>query len=157
LLQLNLSVTWQDLQSVIRQFHHNLHETAQHVQDPKALKESVKKLYQKHCAEDIKQEGMEEDIQKEYNRQREYLEKSVESLKRKLHKDMESHRQDNMRIMQENVTLIKEINELRREVRDTTGGGGHHRGSPTEGGTAEFTLVHTIHTSSIGFWVPNGG
>ena len=117
LLQLNLSVTWQDLQSVIRQFHHNLHETAQHVQDPKALKESVKKLYQKHCAEDIKQEGMEEDIQKEYNRQREYLEKSVESLKRKLHKDMESHRQDNMRIMQENVTLIKEINELRREVR----------------------------------------
>eukprot|EP00240_Pyramimonas_obovata_P000064 CAMPEP_0118921440 /NCGR_PEP_ID=MMETSP1169-20130426/720_1 /TAXON_ID=36882 /ORGANISM="Pyramimonas obovata, Strain CCMP722" /LENGTH=1196 /DNA_ID=CAMNT_0006862159 /DNA_START=210 /DNA_END=3800 /DNA_ORIENTATION=+ len=107
----------QDLQSVIRQFHHNLHETAQHIQDPKALKESVKKLYQKHCAEDVKPTELEEDIQKEYNRQREYLEKSVESLKRKLHKDMESHRQDNMRIMQENVTLIKEINELRREVR----------------------------------------
>ena len=60
---------------------------------------------------------MEEDIQKEYNRQREYLEKSVESLKRKLQKDMELHRSDNMRIMQENVSLIKEINELRREVK----------------------------------------
>mmetsp|Transcript_31019 Transcript_31019/g.42984 ORF Transcript_31019/g.42984 Transcript_31019/m.42984 type:complete len:1197 (+) Transcript_31019:119-3709(+) len=109
----------QDLQSVIRQFHHNLHETAQHIQDPKALKESVKKLYQKHCSEDLKATELEEDIQKEYNRQREYLEKSVESLKRKLHKDMEMHRQDNMRIMQENVSLIKEINELRREMKQS--------------------------------------
>merc|ERR1711924_500799 len=51
-----------------------------------------------------------------YNRQRTYLEKSVDSLKRKLAKDSEVHRIDNMRIMQENVSLIRVINDLRREI-----------------------------------------
>merc|ERR1711924_190296 len=59
---------------------------------------------------------LDSDIQREYNRQRDYLEKSVESLKRKLLKDSEVHRQDNMRIMQENVSLIREINDLRKEI-----------------------------------------
>ena len=106
-----------DANAIIRCFNHDLYETGQHIQDPKALKESVKHLYQKHLTENVRPFEMEEDIQKEYNRQREYLEKSVESLKRKLQKDMELHRSDNMRIMQENVSLIKEINELRREVK----------------------------------------
>lgn len=106
-----------DANAIIRSFNHDLYETGQHIQDPKALKESVKHLYQKHLTENVRPFEMEEDIQREYNRQREYLEKSVESLKRKLQKDMELHRSDNMRIMQENVSLIKEINELRREVK----------------------------------------
>eukprot|EP00951_Prasinocladus_malaysianus_P048765 scaffold662198_cov50-Prasinocladus_malaysianus.AAC.1 len=67
--------------------------------------------------EDLGAGDMEEDIQWEYNRQREYLEKTVDNLKRKLSKDMDLHRTDNMRIMQENVALIKEINELRREIK----------------------------------------
>ena len=35
-----------------------------------------------------------------------------------------AHHIDNMRIMQENVSLIKEINELRREIKGTKGQGG---------------------------------
>ncbi len=57
------------------------------------------------------------DIQKEYARQREHLERSVASLRKKLAKDTEIHRADNVRIMQENVSLIKEINDLRRELK----------------------------------------
>jgi len=57
------------------------------------------------------------DIQKEYSRQREHLERSVASLRKKLAKDSEIHRADNVRIMQENVSLIKEINDLRRELK----------------------------------------
>jgi len=106
-----------DKDAAIQRFHHDLHQTTQSIQDPKALKEGVKRLYQKHVTDFVGKEDLDEDIQKEYNRQREYLEKSVESLKRKLHKDMELHRTDNMRIMQENVGLIKEINELRRELK----------------------------------------
>eukprot|EP00217_Crustomastix_stigmatica_P010708 CAMPEP_0183813298 /NCGR_PEP_ID=MMETSP0803_2-20130417/52843_1 /TAXON_ID=195967 /ORGANISM="Crustomastix stigmata, Strain CCMP3273" /LENGTH=1181 /DNA_ID=CAMNT_0026058151 /DNA_START=28 /DNA_END=3573 /DNA_ORIENTATION=- len=106
-----------DSRALIKRFHHDLHETTQHIQEPEALKESVRNLYQKHVTEKVQPAVVEEDVQKEYNRQREYLEKSVESLKRKLHKDVELHRTDNMRIMQENVTLIKEINELRRELK----------------------------------------
>jgi hypothetical protein len=38
-------------------------------------------------------------------------------LKYKLSKDSEIHKADNIRIMQENVTLIKEVNDLRRELK----------------------------------------
>ena len=44
-----------------------------------------------------------------------YLE-TIESLKRKLQKDDQAHRGDLMRVMHANVSLIKEINELRREM-----------------------------------------
>merc|ERR1712187_805224 len=90
------------------------------------------------------------DIQREYGRQREYLEKSVDSLKKKLLKDSDVHRSDNMRILQENVGLIREINDLRREIEylkrerqqqrlnvkaDTAGGGEQQKkatGPPSE-------------------------
>lgn len=64
---------------------------------------------------------VQEDIQREYNRQRDYLERTVEALKSKLNKDVERHRRDNMKIMQENVALIKEINELRKELKAAKG------------------------------------
>ena len=43
---------------------------------------------------------MDADIQKEYSRQRKHLEQSVASLRKKLAKDTEIHRADNVRIMQ---------------------------------------------------------
>ena len=55
-------------------------------------------------------------MQQEYARQREYLERTVSSLRNKFHKDQDVHRTDNVRIMQENVTLIKDINQLRRNL-----------------------------------------
>jgi len=106
-----------DADAKVRGLKTELHETVQHIQDPKALKDSVKRMYQKHVTETVASRGVEPDIAAEYTRQREYLEKSVESLKRKLNKNMELHRSDNMRMMQENVTLVKEINDLRREIK----------------------------------------
>jgi len=70
-----------------------------------------------HVTETVTSRAVEHDIAAEYQRQREYLEKSVESLKRKLNKNNELHKSDNMRMMQENVTLVKEINDLRREIK----------------------------------------
>jgi len=106
-----------DADAKLRGLKTELHETVQHIQDPKALKDSVKRMYQKHVTETVASRAIEPDIAAEYTRQREYLEKSVESLKRKLNKNMELHRSDNMRMMQENVTLVKEINDLRREIK----------------------------------------
>merc|ERR1719313_1960678 len=105
-----------DCQTIIKRFKNDLHECVQHIQDPKLLKDSVTGLYKKYVPNGIKKQELDSDIQREYNRQRDYLEKSVESLKRKLLKDSEVHRQDNMRILQENVSLIREINDLRREI-----------------------------------------
>merc|ERR1711939_206690 len=66
--------------------------------------------HRKYVPNGVKRQELDQDIQKEYQ------EKSVESLKRKLQKDSEVHRQDNMRVMQENVSLIREINDLRKEI-----------------------------------------
>ena len=98
-----------DQEAKLRGLKTELHETIQHIQDPTALKNAIKKMYQKHVTESVASRAMEPDIAAEYTRQREYLEKSVESLKRKLNKNMELHRSDNMRMMNENVTLVKEV------------------------------------------------
>ncbi|CAF5067212.1 unnamed protein product, partial [Rotaria magnacalcarata] len=60
---------------------------------------------------------IDQDITKEYARQRDHLERTVRSLKSKVDKDSDRHKMENIRIMQENVTLIKEINDLRRELK----------------------------------------
>ena len=55
------------------------------------------------------------EVHLEKGKGRGYLE-TIESLKRKLQKDDQAHRGDLMRVMHANVSLIKEINELRREM-----------------------------------------
>jgi len=111
----------------IKQFQADLHNTVGLIQEPKKLKDSIKGLYVKYADQTQSHAGsggdgqggssVDNDIQKEYSRQREHLERSVASLRKKLAKDTEIHRADNVRIMQENVTLIKEINDLRRELK----------------------------------------
>merc|ERR1711920_53887 len=103
-------------QTIIKRFKTDLHESIQYIQEPKQLRESVSALHKKYVPNGIRKQELDADIQREYNRQRDYLEKSVESLKRKLIKDSDVHRQDNTRILQENVALIKEINELRHQI-----------------------------------------
>merc|ERR1719262_2131766 len=105
-----------DGQTVIKRFKNDLHECVQYIQEPKLLQDKVTDLHKKYVPNGVKRQELDQDIQKEYHRQKEYLEKSVESLKRKLQKDSEVHRQDNMRVMQENVSLIRGINDLRKEI-----------------------------------------
>ncbi|CAE7596826.1 CFAP57 [Symbiodinium natans] len=105
-----------DCQTVIKRFKTDLHECVQFIQEPRLLKESVSALYKKYVPNGVKKQELDSDIQREYNRQRDYLEKSVDNLKKKLLKDSDVHRQDNTRVLQENVQLIIEINNLRREI-----------------------------------------
>merc|ERR1719213_1382174 len=101
---------------LIKRFKLDLDECVAFASEPKHLKEAVAALFRKYVQSTVRTLDLDTDAQKEYNRQRNYLEKSVDSLKRKLAKDSEVHRIDNMRIMQENVSLIREINDLRREI-----------------------------------------
>jgi len=90
----------------VRRMRTDLHEAMQFITEPNELKEKVKELYKNHVDVHVQEVSLDTDIQKEYNRQRGYLEKTVTSLKKQLTKDSEKHRLDNNRIMQENVTLI---------------------------------------------------
>jgi cilia- and flagella-associated protein 57 len=103
--------------TIVRRFKVDLEDMIQHIQDPKKLKTSLKRLYHKYCKNvTVRHDEKETDPQGEYARQREYLERTVASLQRKQAKDQKLHRLDNVRVMQENVVLITEINHLRKDM-----------------------------------------
>ncbi|XP_029474302.1 cilia- and flagella-associated protein 57 isoform X2 [Rhinatrema bivittatum] len=108
-----------NVEAVIKRFKTDLHDCVGLIQEPKQLKDCIRELYGKYVQESDVAEivGVDADIQQEYARQREHLERSLATLKIKLRKDSEIHRADNVRVMQENVSLIKEINDLRRELK----------------------------------------
>ncbi|XP_055474475.1 cilia- and flagella-associated protein 57 [Psammomys obesus] len=110
-----------DLEVLVRRFKTDLHNCVAYIQEPRLLKEKVRGLFEKYVqrADMVEIAGLNTDLQQEYARQREHLERNLATLKKKVIKEGELHRTDYVRIMQENVSLIKEINELRRELRLT--------------------------------------
>merc|ERR1712023_129285 len=60
-----------------------------------------------------------QDVNKERLRNRSFLERTVDSLKRQLRKDIQHSQRDYDRIMKENVVLVREINTLRRQYQNT--------------------------------------
>ncbi|XP_018608707.1 cilia- and flagella-associated protein 57 [Scleropages formosus] len=108
-----------DIEAVVRKFKTDLHNCVGFIQEPKKLKDSICELYSRYIQQSdvVDIAGVEVEIQSEYNRQRDQLERNLASLKKKLAKDSEVYRANNIRIMKENVSLIKEINDLRQELR----------------------------------------
>ena len=73
--------------SRIKSFKSELHEVTQQIQEPALLKECAIKLHQKFVLKKVETGELDIEITKEYARQQEYLEKSVEALKRRLTRD----------------------------------------------------------------------
>eukprot|EP01065_Artemidia_motanka_P053301 TRINITY_DN985_c0_g2_i1.p1 TRINITY_DN985_c0_g2~~TRINITY_DN985_c0_g2_i1.p1 ORF type:complete len:1226 (+),score=563.45 TRINITY_DN985_c0_g2_i1:55-3678(+) len=114
----NLEGRLKDADAFRHRIRMEISELAAMAKEAKLLKEACKRLYHKHVRDENRRgPEIEEDVQKECNRQRDYLERTVESLKRKLIKDSDTHKSETTRIMNENVTLIVEINQLRREIK----------------------------------------
>ncbi len=67
--------------------------------------------------QEIKNVEIDPDIKKEYENQKRYLENSVNSLKKRLDKETQLHKEDNNNIMRENMELITQISELRLQVK----------------------------------------
>lgn len=93
------------------------------VDSPNVLKEEVTELFHKYVHEDPtafqtgKKAAMDtEDLQKEYARQRAYLERSLQGVEKKLDKESGTLQKDRQRLMRENTMLTKEINGLRRRI-----------------------------------------
>uniref|UniRef100_H2ZKC8 Cilia- and flagella-associated protein 57 n=1 Tax=Ciona savignyi TaxID=51511 RepID=H2ZKC8_CIOSA len=99
-LELNIAELRQKLRATDKELHHerqrvrdseavskrmktDLHNCVGFLQDPKKLKECVKSVYETHVHDDAESTGVDKDIQKEYARQREHLERSVASLRKK--------------------------------------------------------------------------
>mmetsp|Transcript_23146 Transcript_23146/g.44198 ORF Transcript_23146/g.44198 Transcript_23146/m.44198 type:complete len:412 (-) Transcript_23146:603-1838(-) len=107
----------QELTTHLSHVNTHINEVAAAIQDPKKLKEKAKKLYEATVRDQLMTKTTISEIEEENKKQRDYLERTVQSLKRKLAKDMEMHRIDNRKILHENILLMREINELRRDVK----------------------------------------
>lgn len=101
---------------LVKKFKVDLQGIADHIQEPKHLKQTLRRLFQKYCSNYQPQEATDQDSQQEYQRQREYLERSILALAKDSKRAQENHRQDNIRVMQENALLIGEINHVRAEL-----------------------------------------
>ncbi|TMW63634.1 hypothetical protein Poli38472_002575 [Pythium oligandrum] len=99
---------------LMKQVQNDIMVCAQVLDDKKALKNAVMQLNKKY-EEAVALDAKEPNSQAEYNRQREYLEKEVESLKRKIMKGMTINESELHRLQRENALLTTQVNELRRE------------------------------------------
>ncbi|KAL4160416.1 hypothetical protein PRNP1_000984 [Phytophthora ramorum] len=100
--------------ALVRQVQTDLLGCAQLLDNKKALKIAVMALNKKY-EDGVTPDAKEPNSQAEYNRQREYLEKEVESLKRKIMKGMAISESELYRLQRENAILTTQVNELRRE------------------------------------------
>ena len=82
-----------------RRFQRDLQNAIQFIQAPGPLKEAVKKLYRAHCGKSLDTASIEQEVLLEYDRQREFLEKSVDSLKHKLQQETSQHKAENSKAM----------------------------------------------------------
>lgn len=99
----------------IKAFENDLAEVYQHINDYKKLKTSLVNLYNKYVQNDTQKLEVTVDKQKWFIESRAYFETLIATLKDKFKKNMAVHKQDNLKIMNENKWLIWNINELKRE------------------------------------------
>jgi chromosome segregation ATPase len=105
-------------QSALR-IRSDLQMASQLVSEPKHLSHKVRSMYKTYCEKQVNYTTtVDEDVQREANRQREFLEHTAKGLRTKLDATKKHHEEDVMRIMRENQVLIREINQLRQVCGD---------------------------------------
>ena len=77
------------LRNTLDRIRADIAKVIENIQTPKALADSVRKLHRAHVVKDTETETTaDEDAQKEFNRQREFLERSIASLRKKVRKKL---------------------------------------------------------------------
>ena len=79
------------------------------------MKKGVIWLNKTYVKEEVKNEQGDTNLHRDYAQKRRFLENNVNVLRRMLAKDQDTHKKENSRIMKENVTLLQEINDLKKE------------------------------------------
>ena len=105
-------------ESYTRKFRRDLAMCAAGVEDQNDLKAGVKELYQRYVLDEDKRKDSEEssagfDLQAEYARQREHLERNVAQLKRKVLKDEKMYKTDKKRMANEGKLLTETMAKLK--------------------------------------------
>jgi hypothetical protein len=112
---------------LLERFMRDLQEVWSVRHDYSSMKAKVVQLYRIYVQEDVLQleegsgsgsgSGGGNDVegpQRQYNRDREQMERSLDALRKSLHTDSKLHKRDLSKMMRENVLLTKEMNDLRK-------------------------------------------
>jgi hypothetical protein len=111
---------------MMEKFKRDLQELWALRNDQTAFKASMIKMYRVYVQEDVSPAmlasgrtggGGMEDPQIAYNRDREQMERSLDSLRRSLKTESVAHKRDAGKMMRESVMLTKELNSLRKSAR----------------------------------------
>lgn len=117
------------MEALVKRFKTDLHNCVAYIQEPRQLKDKVRGLFEKYVQRadmvsstslssppflsrpplahkepplpiQVEIAGLNMDLQQEYTRQRDHLERNLATLKKKVVKESELHRTDYVRIMQ---------------------------------------------------------
>lgn len=99
-----------------KKFTDDIFECMHTVNNYAKMKKSVVRLHKKYVKDELKNEAGDTDIHREFANRRKYLENSINYLRQMLQKDQDVHKQENTRIMKENVILLQEVNILRKDA-----------------------------------------
>jgi len=106
--------------TTLKRIKEDIYKTSGLTQDAKDLKNSVVGLHRKYCEDVVDMGGGKTSgdvLLAEFQRQRKHLEGTMAVMTRKLGKDSKMQKADNVRIMHQNVLLIKEVNDLRHDLK----------------------------------------
>ncbi|XP_039468370.1 cilia- and flagella-associated protein 57 isoform X1 [Oreochromis aureus] len=107
-----------DLETHLQRLKSDLHNCVSFIQEPKTLKDNIQMIYTRYVqqTERVERTNADDTVQKAVRHQCDRQERTVNGLKMRLVKSAEEHEKVYAKIMKENMTLIAEINELRKEL-----------------------------------------
>ncbi|XP_035767649.1 cilia- and flagella-associated protein 57-like [Neolamprologus brichardi] len=107
-----------DLETHLQRLKSDLHNCVGFIQEPKTLKNNIQMIYARYVqqTERVERTNADDTVQKALRHQCDRQERTVNGLKMRLVKSAEEHEKVYTKIMKENMTLIAEINELRKEL-----------------------------------------
>lgn len=103
------------LEHLIVGFKGDLQRAAALIQNPAELLVAVERLVEEYGSQETLRPRVDPDVEQEYVRHKQFLQKSMSQLKKSLTEEISQHAQTNNNLRQENMKLISEINTQREQ------------------------------------------
>ncbi|XP_018608913.1 cilia- and flagella-associated protein 57-like [Scleropages formosus] len=109
-----------EMEALVQKFKTDLYNSMGLIQEPKKFKKSIRKMYSLYVQDPdvVDTAKIDATIQEEYIRQRQHLEKNVASLKKNLDTSTQVHNVQYSKILKENTSLLREINDMRVKMKE---------------------------------------
>ncbi|KAL4656041.1 cilia- and flagella-associated protein 57-like [Arapaima gigas] len=109
-----------EMEALVQKFQTDLYNSMVLIQEPKKFKKSIRKMYNLYVQDPdvVDTAKIDATIQEEFLRQRQHLEKNVASLKKNLDTSTQVHNVQYSKILKENTSLLREINDMRVKMKE---------------------------------------